>query len=303
MPGRFCTTQLLIAMDYWTKALEQRIPVDVVYLDFKKAFDPVPHTRLLIKLQAYGIGGQLYNWLCNYFTGRKQRVVLNDESSSWTSVTSGVPQGSVLGPLLFNIFINDLPSIVQSPLVLFADDAKVFHTIQSEDDYLKLQQDLDNLFLWSCEWQLGFNVDKCKVLHIGSNQHNRQYRLGGDFIAVSDVERDLGVLIDNKLTFHKQCSSAVAKANKLLGIIRRSFEYINVDMMLCLYKSLIRPVIEYGNIIWGPHYVIDQQAIEKIQRRATKLIPELKHDPYQERLFKLSLPSLAYRRDIPLSVN
>ena len=269
---------------------------DIVYLDFKKAFDSVPHTRLLIKLQAYGIGGQLYNWLCNYFTGRKQRVVLNDESSSWTSVTSGVPQGSVLGPLLFNIFINDLPSIVQSPLVSFADDTKVFRKIQSEDDYLKLQQDLDNLFLWSCEWQLGFNVDKCKVLHIGSNQHNRQYRLGGDFIAVSDVERDLGILIDNKLTLHKQCSSAVAKANKLLGIIRRSFEYINVDMMLCLYKSLIRPVIEYGNIIWGPHYVIDQQAIEKIQRRATKLIPELKHDSYQERLSKLSLPSLAYRR-------
>ena len=179
---------------------------------------------------------------------------------------------------------------------MFADDAKVFHTIRSEDDYLKLQQDLDNLFLWSCEWQLGFNVDKCKVLHIGSNQHNRQYRLGGDFIAVSDVERDLGILIDNKLTFHKQCSSAVAKANKLLGIIRRSFEYINVDMMLSLYKSLIRPVIEYGNIIWGPHYVIDQQAIEKIQRRATKLFSELKHDSYQEHLFKLSLPSLAYRR-------
>ena len=95
---------------------------------------------------------------------------------------------------------------------------------------------------------------------IGSNQLIRQYRLGGDFIAVSDVERDLGILIDNKLTFHKQCSSAITKANKLLGIIRRSFEYINVDMMLCLYKSLIRPVIEYGIIIWGPHYVIDQQA-------------------------------------------
>ena len=296
MPGRSCTTQLLIAMDYWTKALEQRIPVDIIYLDFKKAFDSVPHTRLLSKLQAYGIGGKLYNWLYNYFTGRKQKVVLNNESSSWTSVTSGVPQGSVLGPLLFSIFINDLPSVVQSELVLFADDAKIYRTIQSDDDYLQLQQDLDNLFLWSCEWQLCFNVDKCKVLHIGSNQHYRQYRLGGDFITVSDAEKDLGILIDNKLAFHKQCSTAVNKANKLLGIIRRSFEYINADTMLCLYKSLIRPIIEYGNVIWGPHYVIDQQAIEKIQHRATKLIPELRHDSYQERLSKLSLPSLVYRR-------
>ena len=116
------------------------LPVDIIlYLDFQKEFDSVPHTRLLSKLQAYGIGGKLYNWLCNYFTGRKQKVVLNNKSSSWTSVTSGVPQGSVLGPLLFNIFINDLPSVVQSELVLFADDAKIYRTIQSDDDNLQLQ--------------------------------------------------------------------------------------------------------------------------------------------------------------------
>ena len=113
-----------VAMDYWTKGLEQRIPIAVVYLDFSKAFDSVPHTRLLIKLQAYGICGDLYKWLCNYLTERKQQVVLNGESFSWTTVTSGVPQGSVLGPLLFSLFVNDLPSIVRSPLVLFADDEK-----------------------------------------------------------------------------------------------------------------------------------------------------------------------------------
>ena len=222
-------------------------------------------------------------------TDRKQRVVLNDESSEWTSVISGVPQGSVLGPLLYNIFIND---IVQSTLVLFADDARIYRSIQSDANYLQLQQDLVYLFLWSCEWQLNFNVDKCIW---AATSHCRQYRLGRDTIATSDVERDLGIIIDNKLTFHEHCSSVVAKANRLLGLIRRSFEYINADIILHLYESLVRPVLEYGNIIWGPHYIMKQQAIRKIQRRTTKLIPELKYDSYQERLSKLSLPLLFYR--------
>jgi len=159
-----------------------------------------------------------------------------------------------------------------------------------------LQQDLDNLFKWSQDWQLCFNVTKCKVLHIGSNQQYKEYRLGRDIIASSNVERDLGILIDSKLKFHEQCSAVIAKANKLLGMIRQSFEYTNTDMILRLYKSLVRPIIEYGNIIWGPHYTMDQQAIKKIQRRATKLIPELRDLNYQERLNKLSLPSLFYRR-------
>ena len=197
---------------------------------------------------------------------------------------------------MFNIFVNDLPSVVQSPLVLFADDAKLYRAIKSDDDYSKLQQDLDNLCQWSREWQLCFNVDKCKVLHIGFNQQYRRYKLGEDFINTSDVERDLGILIDSKLTFHEHCSTTAAKANKLLGMFRRSFKYVNTDMILRLYKTLIRPVIEYGNVIWGPHYIMDQQAIENIQRRATKLIPELKYDSYQDRLYKLSLPSLVYRR-------
>ena len=174
-----------------------------MYIDFSKAFDSVPHTRLLIKLQAYGICGDLYNWLCNYLTERKQQVVLNGESCSWTTVTSGVPQGSVLGPLLFSLFVNDLPSIVRSPLVLFADDANIYHSIQSDEDYQLLQQDLDSLYKWSKNWQLCFNVIKCKVLHIGSNQHYRVYRLGSDCITSSTVEKDLGILVDNKLKFHE----------------------------------------------------------------------------------------------------
>ena len=201
----------------------------------------------------------------------------------------------MLGPLLFSLFINDLPSIVRSPLVLFADDANIYHSIQSDEDYQLLQQDLDNLYKWSEDWQLCFNVTKCKVLHIGFNQHNRVYRLGSDCITSSTVEKDLGILVDNKLKFHEQCSAVVAKANRLLGVIRWSFDCTNAEMILRLYKSLIRPVIEYGNIIWGPFYAMDQQAIEEVQHRATKIIPELRHYSYQERLQRLSLPSLVHR--------
>ena len=134
------------------------------------------------------------------------------------------------------------------------------------------------------------------MLHIGSNQRYREYRLGSDCITSSSIEKDLGILVDNKLKFHEQCSAVVAKANRLLGVIRRSFDCTNAEMILRLYKSLVRPVIEYGNIIWRPYYVMDQQAIERFQHRATKIIPELRHYPYQECLQRLSLPSLVHRR-------
>ena len=131
------------------------------------------------------------------------------------------------------------------------------------------------------------------MLYIGFKQLYKEYKLGDDCIVSSNVEKDLGILVDNKLKFHEQCSAVVAKANRLLGMICWSFNYSNAEMILRLYKSLVRPVIEYGNIIW---YVIDKQAIEKVQRRTTKIIPELRHYSYQKRLQKLSLPSLVYRR-------
>ena len=137
---------------------------------------------------------------------------------------------------------------------------------------------------------------QCKVLHIGFKQLHKEYRLGNDCIVSSNVERDLGILVDNKLKFHEQCSAVVAKANKLLGMIRQSLNYSNAGMILCLYKSLVRSVMEHGNIIWGPYYVTDKQVIEKVQRRATKIIPNLRHYFYQQCLLKVSLPSLVYRQ-------
>ena len=156
--GRSCTTQLLHAMDYWTSSLDNNIPVDILYLDFRKAFDTVPHCRLFIKLAAYGIRGKLLDWIKSFLTNRHQKVVLNGASSEWSRVYSGVPQGSVLGPLLFNIYVNDIPSVVNSETLMFADDTKIFRKIQSQSDFLQFQQDISNLLAWSVKWQLKFNV-------------------------------------------------------------------------------------------------------------------------------------------------
>ena len=156
------------------------------YLDF------IVKPLTLFHTPVSSLSCNLYNWLCDYLTERKQQVVLNGESSSWTTVISGVPQGSVLGPLLSSLFVNDLPSIVKSPLVLFADDAKIYRSIQSDEDYQILQQDLDNLYKWSQDWQLCFSVTKCKVLHIGFKQLYKEYKLGNFFFKCREGPRNFG---------------------------------------------------------------------------------------------------------------
>ena len=141
-PGRSCSTQLLLAMNDWTKALDDGHSVDILYFDFAKAFDSVPHNCLISKLQGCGISGKLLAWVKNFLVGRKQKVVLNSHASDWSSVSSGVPQGSVLGPILFNIYVSDMPLIVNSPIFQFADDVKMFRTIRTVDDFCQLQQDI-----------------------------------------------------------------------------------------------------------------------------------------------------------------
>ena len=258
--GRSCTTQLLTALDYWSESLDKGYSVDIIYLDFRKAFDVVPHTRLLTKLEAYGVCGNLLQWIRNFLVGRKQRVVLNGCSSTWSNVLSGVPQGSVLGPLLFSLYVNDIPSLVDSPILLFADDTKVYRAIKCREDHLQLQSDIDKLLVWSNMWQLKFNIAKCTLLHLGKPHSYGDYKLDGVAISQSNIVKDLGVLIDTDLKFHAHTSMVVARANRLLGIIKKSFEHLDHIMFLRLYKSLIRPMLEYGNIIWGPYFTAQVSA-------------------------------------------
>ena len=276
--------------------MNEGIPVDVIYLDFKKAFDSVPHQRLLLKLQAYGVSGQVFAWIKSFLKDRSQRVLINGVKSSWVKVESGIPQGSVLGPLLFLIYVNDIPASLQSKCLFFADDCKIFSPILNQDSVDRLQNDLDTLQLWSSIWQLPFNVSKCMVLHLGRLNPNSTYYINSTALQNTSEVKDLGVIIDNHLKFHGHVSSIVSKANQLLALIRKSFIYSDLHTFSYLYKAIVRPTLEYGNTIWGPFYLLDQYKIEKIQRKATRLCNGIRHLQYEERLSLLQLPSLFYRR-------
>ena len=156
----------------WSKAIDDGYPIDTVYLDYRKAFDSVPHLRLLSKLESYGIKESLLRWIKNFLTGRIQRDVINGSKSSFSLVSSGIPQGSVLGPILFQIYVNDLPEELLSPSQLFADNTKLYRVIKSEEDNNLLQGDIDRLIEWSDVWQLPINTNKCKVMHIGKKMRS-----------------------------------------------------------------------------------------------------------------------------------
>jgi hypothetical protein len=300
---RSCVTNLLAALDKWTDSLDEGAPVDVVYLDFAKAFDSVPHQRLISKLNSYGIISEVQSWITDFLVGRRQRVHVNGSFSDWSEVTSGVPQGSVLGPVLFVIFINDLPDVVDSLCEMYADDTKLFDRVDSLEGVKKIQKDLDNLVTWADQWQLRFNVDKCQVLHFGSNNPCREYSMrkhGCDervVLGSPDCERDLGVIIDRDLKFAEHIENQVNKANRLVGLIRRSFTYLNADTLKQLFIALVRPHLEFANVVWSPMFQKDKDLIESVLRRATKVIQHLKDLSYEERLRHLKLPSMKYRRE------
>ncbi|KAI8500844.1 hypothetical protein Bbelb_216620 [Branchiostoma belcheri] len=296
VPGRSCMTQLLVCTEAWTRSLQEGNPVDVIYLDFKKAFDTVPHKRLISKMERYGVGGNVCAWIEDFLSNRKQRVVVNNQSSSWKDVKSGIPQGSVLGPILFVIYINDLPESVSCAVKIFADDSKLYGNVKQSNSIEAIQGDLNEVDKWSKLWQLQFNVGKCKVLHLGRSNGKAEYTLGGQKIMETEEEKDLGVIVDNKLTFHSHTARAANKGNQLLGLIKRSFYNLDEHTIPILYKTMVRPHLEYGNVIWGPHFSMDQSKLEKVQTRATRLVPGLALLPYSERLKKLRIPSLQYRR-------
>ena len=295
--GKSCITNLLMSLDDWIQALDEGKDIDVIYMDFMKAFDSVPHKRLLVKLSRYGITSKLLKWCESFLLNRRQCVVVNGQKSQWADVHSGIPQGSVLGPLMFIVYINDLPDVVNTAIKLFADDTKIYTTTDRSEE---LQQDLDNLQNWSNIWLLKFHPEKCGVMHLGRTNDRKDYtmesQLGTISVKKSESEKDLGIHVDSALNFRYHIAQATAKANRIAGLIRRSFECLDLETFNKLFTSMVRPHLEYGNSIWCPYKIRDIEAIEAVQRRATRQLPGMKDLSYEERLRKLKLPTLVYRR-------
>ena len=257
---RSCLTNLLEYLETLTKLLDEGHMIDVFYLDFSKAFDRVPHQRLLSKLKAHGIDGDIFNWIRSWLSNRKQSVVLNGCQSNWTKVPSGVPQGSVLGPLLFVIYINDIDTAVDTVhclILKYADDTKGLRVVDTEEQAELLQIDLDNLSMWSVEWQMLFNIDKCHILHFGAMNPCREYQINGHPLKHVDYEKDLGVLIDSTCTPSRQVTAAALKGNQALGQLLRAFTYRDRGTYIKLYKQYVRPHLESCVQAWSPWAVIN----------------------------------------------
>ena len=300
MLGRSTLTNLLAYLESLTALVDEGHAVDVLYLDFAKAFDKVPHARLIEKCRGLGIGGKVLSWIQEWLTGRQQRVVLNGKYSGWGDVVSGVPQGSVLGPTLFVIFINDIDCAVDvtgSLLLKFADDTKWAMVVDTEEQCQVFQEGIHRLENWSREWQMLFNSGKCHVLHLGSRNREREYTMGGQVLETVDSEKDVGILVHKSLKPSQQCLRAATRANQVLGQLSRAVGYRDKDTFLKLYCVYVRPHLEYAIQSWSPWLIQDKEVLEKVQRRALKMVSNMKGKTYEERLLEANMTTLETRRN------
>jgi hypothetical protein len=297
--GLNCDYQLIHYLDAVTKLLDNGSNVDVLYLDMQKAFDKVPHSLLLKKLEAeFRIVGNVKRWLEAYLCCRRQRVRIGNVLSEWSAVTSGVPQGSILGPILFVMYINDIDCELDNVHIYkFADDTKVLSTVNTTEQHTHFQSNIDALQKWADKWKMPFNCGKSAVVHLGKANRKLPYTMNGTTIRASEVERDLGVYIDSKLKFDIHIDKIVVKARKLCGWIRRVFKTQNTLALLKLYINIVRPVLEYASVVWSPSKRTLIRKIEKVQRQFTKRIRSIKHLSYSDRLSALNIEGLDVRRN------
>ena len=298
--GRSCETQLALTIDDLAKILDKQGQADVIIMDFSKAFDLVPHQRLLLKLRHFGISGTLHAWIKNFLTQRTQQVVLDGATSSSIAVTSGVPQGTVLGPLLFILYLNDLPDGLSSQVRLLADDCILYRKVNSVEDSNLLQNDINSLCEWESKWKMKFNVSKCFAMCV---THKRKplltsYKMNNSPLQIVSSHTYLGVEINSKLNWAEHINSISAKANRVLGLLRRNLYSCSRKVKEAAYKTLVRPKLEYCSSIWDPYHQEYTNKLEAVQRRAARFVckEQRRKSSVSSMIAELKWPSLEERR-------
>ena len=299
-PRRSCETQLITLVDELVKSLNKGKQHDLAILDFSKAFDRVPHGRLLRKLDHHGIRGKTLDWIRAFLTDRTQKVAVEGVASEPIHVKSGVPQGSVLGPILFLVFINDLPASIRSSSRLFADDCVVYREIRSDNDCQILQDDLQKLWDWEKKWGMSFHPEKCSILRV----HRKRapvifnYSLKGHTLTCDESTKYLGVEISQDMSWKLHIDKTVKKGNSTLGFLRRNLRINSEDVKSAAYISLVRPNLEYCSTIWNPYHKDQIHKLEMVQRRAARYATNRYHNTssVSEMLDHLNWETLESRR-------
>ena len=299
--GRSCDTQLLGAINDFHHSLDSGTHIDALFLDFTKAFDKVSHRKLCYKLLRYGVNGNLLHWIKDYLTDRTQCVLLEGISSKSHHVLSGVPQGSVLAPLLFLIYIKDITESITSTIRLYADDVLLYRVISNEADTICLQNDLFTLENWANTWQIKFNPSKC--IHVAITRKKTSikhcYQIHSQQIQQSNSAKYLGVVIDQHLTWKEHVNNICSKAIKAKAFLQRNLHQCPASVKSNCYTSLVRPILEYAAVVWSPHLQCQKNQIEKIQRSAARFVTNdfSYHSSVTSMLTHLKWPSLEQRRN------
>ena len=271
---RSCETQLTMLVEDLARGASRGKQTDLILLDFSKAFDKVNHSKLIWKLHQYGMRSNVLHWVQAFLSNRSQSVVVGGEESDAVPVCSGVPQGSVLGPILFLIYINDLPDSITSKVRLFADDTALYLTIEGENDSAALQHDLDKLSVWEQDWDMEFNPSKCQVIQVTGSRKpiNANYSLHGQVLETVTCARYLGVDISSDLSWNSHIDRITGKATKTLNFVRRNIRTKHPGVREMAYNTLVRPQLEYAAAVWDPHTKDKSKQVEKVQRRAARWV-------------------------------
>lgn len=284
--NRSTITNLATFTQFVSNIIDKLGQVDVIYTDFSKAFDRIDHNILSNKLDNFGFSTSLIAFFKSYLSNRKQFVSYNGYDSTIINATSGVPQGSNLGPLLFILFINDLAGIIKSENLLFADDLKIYLNISSLQDCVKLQNDVNTIQNWCTSNKLNLNISKCKVVTFTKKHSGIQflYDIDGNILERTNSIKDLGIKFNSKLNFSEHMNDISVKAMRMLGfIVRNCRTFTNIQAFKILYFSYIRSKLEYGSLIWYPFYLYQKSALENIQRKFLKLLVFIEDGFYPER--------------------